>query len=86
MNTGAGYRADPDAFDLWCWEDVGAPELHPSTAPAAVARDQRAAVRAAVRDLGPGWTAEAVSAAAVLPVSVVRRRLRELGLGEGGAC
>lgn len=61
--------------------------LHPSTDPGAIRRDQRRAVREAVSALrarGADPTPEAVSAEAVLPVSVVRRRLAEMKRQKAG--
>ncbi|VTT96545.1 unnamed protein product [Gemmataceae bacterium] len=53
-------------------------ELTDDTAPAAIAAAQREAVREAREALGPGATVEELSAAAVLPVWTVRRRLEEI--------
>jgi len=57
-------------------------DLDPSTLPAAIARDQRTAVREALAELGPGAAVEVLSAAVVLPVDVVRRRVEEINRGE----
>ena len=55
-----------------------AASLHPSTSPERIARDQRAAVREALKALGANAASEAVSEAVCLPVSVVVRRTAEL--------
>lgn len=51
--------------------------LTPETEPEAIAADQRAAIAAIMRRM-PRATAEGLSEAVVLPVGVVRRRLKEL--------
>lgn len=61
--------------------------LHPSTAPDAIRRNQRRAVREAVASLrarGVEPAPEAVSDEVVLPVSVVRRRLAEMKRQKAG--
>lgn len=66
---------------LRAWSDFRPYAPTPETEPEAISRDQREAVREARRELrrrGERVTAEAVSELAVLPVSVVRRRLKEL--------
>ena len=60
---------------------VEVPDLHPDTTPEAITLAQRAAVREALDALlarGDPATAENVSLEAVLPVSVVTRRLGEI--------
>lgn len=64
------------------WDAPPAWSLSGDTSPEAIAESQREAVAGAVRELGPGATAERVSEAVCLPVWVVERRMREL-LTEG---
>jgi len=69
-------RLDPTLF-VWMDAIKWHPELHDSTAPEAIARDQQDAIRAV---MGDGLTVAEISDRVILPVSVVRRRLIEMGI------
>lgn len=60
------------------------PELHESTSPAAIAKAQAKAIAEALLSLGGTADVDAISAACVLPVSVVARRLHNNSGGMGG--
>lgn len=78
-----GGEEDPPNWAEWLRGHGAGYELHPSTTPEAIAADQRAAVRAAVEELGAGWTVAGVCEAAILPAWTVTRRLAELGVNCG---
>lgn len=70
------------------WHDgrlVDAADLHPDTDPAAIARDQREAIRGCGLRLACRPDVAAISELVVLPVSVVARRLAEMGFDAGPA-
>lgn len=82
-----GGRGRGAAYDAGYLDVNGAADWYvptPETEPAAIAADQRAAVAAAIRAAGGvkgvSPVPAVVSAAVVLPASVVVRRLREIGI------
>lgn len=66
-------RLDPMLF-FWMDQVNWYAELHESTAPEAIARDQQAAIRPHTN-----LTVAEISDRVILPASVVRRRLVEMG-------
>jgi hypothetical protein len=70
-----------DIADVLRTVAIDAARLHESTSPEAIADVQRADVVAAF--CAGHATAEDISAAVVLPVEVVRRRLAEMGIAAG---
>lgn len=75
-----GGEEDPPHWAGWLRDHTAGYELHPDTEPEAIAQAQREAVRAALEELGEGWTVAGVSDVAVLPAWTVTRRLNELGV------
>jgi hypothetical protein len=74
-----GTLADRRVERTWReWDVPPAWSLHPDTSPAAIAATHRAIVAEAVRELGPGATAEAISEATCLPTWNVTRHLGEV--------
>jgi hypothetical protein len=69
-----------DIADILRVAAADADRLHESTSPGAIADAQRGAVAEAICALPPGATVADVSAAAILPAEVVRRRLAEMGI------
>ena len=71
-------RALGDFLANWTRGHGDGYELHPDTAPGAIAAAHLADVRDARRRLGPGATVEDIAAACDLPVWNVRRALAEI--------
>jgi hypothetical protein len=69
-----------DIADILRVAALDADRLHESTSPESIAESQRCAVAAAICALPPGATVADISAAAILPAEVVRRRLAEMGI------